>query len=91
MSGIPIAVTSALYATVLWSLTVGSTGVFDCQVDGKTLSFRYIEGKIIDRETASVWDITGQAIEGKQKGRRLSPIPHGDYFAFAWLAFKPEI
>ncbi|GAI93948.1 unnamed protein product, partial [marine sediment metagenome] len=33
---------------------------------------------------------TGQAIQGELKGKKLSPVAHGDYFAFAWLVFKPE-
>ncbi|MBI4469383.1 MAG: DUF3179 domain-containing protein [Acidobacteria bacterium] len=72
------------------SRQAGSTGVFDPRADGQTLSFRYEEGKIIDDQTGSVWDISGRAVEGKLRDRRLTPIPHGDYFAFAWLAFMPQ-
>jgi hypothetical protein len=32
----------------------------------------------------------GRAILGKLKGKQLSPVVHGDYFAFTWLVFKPE-
>lgn len=68
----------------------GSTGVFNPSVEDRGLTFRYADGKFIDRETESIWDITGLAVAGKLKGKRLLPIVHGDYFAFAWLAFKPE-
>ena len=34
--------------------------------------------------------ITGKAIEGKHKGTQLKRIPYGDYFAFAWLVFRPD-
>jgi len=44
----------------------------------------------VDDQTGSVWDITGQAIQGELKGKKLSPVAHGDYFAFAGLVFKPE-
>ncbi|MHC4624005.1 MAG: DUF3179 domain-containing (seleno)protein, partial [Planctomycetota bacterium] len=72
------------------SRQVGSTGVFDRNVDGQLLSFHYDEGKFHDDQTNSVWDITGRAVEGPLKGKQLSPIAHGDYFAFVWLVFKPE-
>ncbi|MHC4501415.1 MAG: DUF3179 domain-containing (seleno)protein, partial [Planctomycetota bacterium] len=72
------------------SREVGSTGVFRREVNGQVLSFRYRDGKFHDGETLSVWDVTGQAIEGPLKGNRLEPLTHGDYFAFAWLVFKPE-
>jgi hypothetical protein len=72
------------------SREVGSTGVFHREVDGQMLSFRYEDGKFYDDQTASIWNITGQAVQGPLKGKRLTPITHGDYFAFVWLVFKPE-
>jgi hypothetical protein len=68
----------------------GSTGVFSRSFNGKELTFVYKDGKIMDEQTNSVWDITGKAVSGKLKGSELKGIPHGDYFAFAWLSFKPE-
>jgi len=72
------------------SKEVGSTGVFDPVVNDKTLTFKYENNFFIDSETGSKWDITGNAIEGELKGTQLKRIKHGDYFAFAWLAFRPE-
>ncbi len=72
------------------SRNVGSTGVFDRRVDGQILSFRYSNGKFYDKQTASAWDITGQAVKGQLQGKKLKQVVHGDYFAFAWFAFKPE-
>jgi len=72
------------------SRKVGSTGVFDRRVDGRTLSFRYSDGRFYDKQTTSAWDITGQAVQGPLQGKKMTRIVHGDYFAFAWLAFKPE-
>ena len=72
------------------SKEVGSTGVFNPVVNGNTLTFKYEDGFFIDKETGTKWDITGNAIGGDLKGTQLERIKHGDYFAFAWLAFKPE-
>jgi len=72
------------------SKEVGSTGVFDPIVNGKTLTFKYEEGFFIDNETGTRWNITGKAVVGKLKGTQLKRIKYGDYFAFAWLAFRPE-
>ncbi|MHC4174015.1 MAG: DUF3179 domain-containing (seleno)protein [Planctomycetota bacterium] len=69
---------------------VGSTGVFDRRVDGQTLSFRHSDSTFYDEQTASLWDITGQAILGPLQGKKLTRVVHGDYFAFAWLVFIPE-
>jgi hypothetical protein len=72
------------------SRQVGSTGVFDRRMKGRTLIFGYKNGGLYDKQTNSVWDITGQAVKGPLKGQELKQIVHGDYFAFAWFAFKPE-
>lgn len=67
----------------------GSTGVFRREVGGQLLTFSRNYETFVDDQTGSVWDITGQAIQGELKGKKLSPVAHGDYFAFAWLVFKP--
>ena len=72
------------------SREVGSTGVFDPTLDGRRLEFRYENGEFIDIATSSRWNIVGQAISGKLRGRSLPRIPHGDYFAFAWIAYHPD-
>jgi len=69
----------------------GSTGVFDRRVDGRTLEFTYAgDGRFEDTNTGSVWTIAGRAIDGPLEGTQLDRISHGDYFAFAWFAFRPE-
>lgn len=72
------------------SRQAGSTGVFDPRVNGKKLEFQFVEGKFVDQQTQSVWTITGKSVEGPLKGKQLIPLVHGDYFAFAWFAFKPK-
>lgn len=72
------------------SKDVGSTGVFSPIVDNQNLTFTYKDGYFFDDKTNSAWDITGKCIAGKFNGKRLERIKHGDYFAFAWFAFRPE-
>ncbi len=72
------------------SKDVGATGVFLPEVDGKKLNFSFKQGVFVDNETNSKWNVFGQAIEGKLKGKQLKRIQHGDYFAFAWLTFRPR-
>ena len=83
--------TSALdKSRIAESRVVGSTGVFDPRIDGRMLHFSYEDGRFVDAETGSVWDVTGRALSGPMAGRQLRALPHGDYFSFAWFAFKPN-
>ena len=69
---------------------VGATGVFDPNLDGEKLRFR-VEGEhFVDRETGSVWNILGEAIDGPLAGKKLTPIVHANHFWFTWAAFKPD-
>lgn len=69
---------------------VGATGVFNPNLNGQKLTFIKEGGQIIDEETASTWNIVGQAIDGPLAGEALAPIVHGDHFWFSWAAFKPD-
>lgn len=78
-------------AEIAESKEVGSTGVFDRRVEGKTLTFSYVDdGRFRDEETGSTWTVTGEAVSGPLEGTQLERIQSGDYFAFAWLAFRPD-
>ena len=98
VAGRPLAVfhapgaVSALDASqIADSKEIGSTGVFDRRVDGQTLTFTYAgDGRFNDEQTGSVWTVTGRAVEGELRGTQLDRLNHGDYFAFAWFAFRPD-
>jgi hypothetical protein len=77
-------------AEIAQSREDGSTGVFHRKLAGQLLTFSKKGETFMDDQTSSIWDITGRAIQGELKGKKLSPVVHGDYFAFAWLVFKPE-
>jgi hypothetical protein len=72
------------------SKAAGSTGVFDPVLDGQRLEFRYDKGEFVDGATGSRWNVLGQATSGPLRGKSLKRIAHGDYFAFAWIAYKPQ-
>ncbi|MDT8392907.1 MAG: DUF3179 domain-containing protein [Bacteroidales bacterium] len=72
------------------SKQVGSVTVFSPLVEGELLHFEKRENGFRDMQTGSEWNIAGKCISGIHKGKSLTPIPHGNHFAFAWLAFHPE-
>ena len=72
------------------SKDVGSTGVFSRKLGSRYLNFKYENDKIFDLETLSEWNITGKCTAGKLEGKYLEKVPHGDYFSFAWFAFRPN-
>ena len=72
------------------SREVGSTGVFLRSLDGQSLTFRTAGEGFVDQETASRWNIFGQATSGPLAGRQLTPVVHANHFWFAWAAFRPD-
>lgn len=67
-----------------------ATGVFSRNVNGKTLNF-YADGDTIkDQETGTTWSILGQGTAGALAGPQLVPLVHGNFFWFAWAAFRPD-
>ena len=82
---------SALDAEIIRdSRRIPAAAAYSRQLGERTLSFELRDGRIVDRETGSEWDLFGIAIAGALKGRRLEPADSGVHFAFAWLAFRPE-
>lgn len=70
----------------------GSVQAFDSKVDGKQLAFRS-EGdqNMKDGETGSQWDrISGEAVSGPMKGKKLKPVTGTISFRKAWEAFYPD-
>ena len=72
------------------SRQVGSTGVFDPNLDGQKLTFRVESHRIVDDQTGSTWNILGKAIDGPLQGSTLEQVAHANHFWFAWSAFNPE-
>jgi len=83
---------SALDAsTIRQSKTVPAYTVFSTEIEAQTLHFYWQNNSIYDRETSSKWNVMGKAVDGKLKGKQLKPMKQGVHFAFAWLAFNPDV
>ena len=72
------------------SRDVGGTGVFVPLADGKRVTLKSMDGRFIDEETGSEWNVLGFAVAGPLEGKRLEPVVHGDHFWFSWAAFRPD-
>ena len=86
----PTALTTMDARSIADSRAVGSVGVFSTDLDGERLQFEFKNGKIRDKGTKSTWNFIGTAIDGPMKGKQLTSIEHGVYYAFAVLAFYPN-
>jgi len=63
---------------------------FSRRVDRRTLTFRFVKGKLIDRETGSTWSPTsGRALSGPEAGRILVRLPSVFPYWLAWRAAYP--
>lgn len=69
---------------------VGTAAAYDRRIDGHTLDFEFDGEALRDVQTGSSWDRSGRAVAGELEGNRLTLLPGGVHFAFAWLAFHPE-
>lgn len=83
-------VTALDQSEIAASRDVGSVGVFSADLEGERLRFEKRGERIVDSNTGSSWNVLGMAVDGPLRGQRLRPVPHGVYFAFAWLVFNPE-
>ena len=69
---------------------VGSAVAYSRLLDNQTFDFEFKDGKILDTQTGSEWNLFGLAIAGELKGKQLVPVVSINHFWFSWAAFKPE-
>jgi hypothetical protein len=67
---------------------------FERTVDGRTLEF-FIKPNsqplaIVDAETGSEWDFSGEAISGQMKGKHLTKVPVLNDYWFDWQTYHPR-
>ena len=94
-NGLPLVVwnlpgaTSAIDARVVYEgQDVGTTGVFSALIGDIALTFEAAEGGFRDRETGTLWSVTGKATAGTFEGTQLTPQEFLDTFWFAWSTFN---
>ena len=76
--------------TVAGGRDLGSANAFGRELEGQTLTFVFQNGRLVDKESGSEWNILGQAVSGKFKGKSLAPVIAINHFWFSWAAFRPE-
>ncbi|MDL1943593.1 DUF3179 domain-containing protein [Chloroflexi bacterium CFX2] len=69
---------------------VGSAVAYSRMLDNQILDFEFENGKILDIQTGSEWNILGVAIAGELTGKQLAPVVSINHFWFSWAAFKPQ-
>ncbi len=76
---------------VVFSLQEGPSGAaFIAMTDGRELSFEFREGEFRDRETGSIWSLSGLASTGPLTGKQLQPLPTRRTLWFALAAAFPD-
>lgn len=69
---------------------VGAAATYSRILENIELTFKFVDGKIIDEQTNSEWNIFGIAVDGELEGKKLTPVVSINHFWFSWAAFKPE-
>jgi hypothetical protein len=69
---------------------VGSAVAHSRSHENQELTFEFKDGKFLDAQTGSEWNVFGQAVTGKLKDKQLAPLISINHFWFSWAAFKPE-
>lgn len=64
--------------------------VFHASIDEAPLTFFLEDGELKDKETLSIWNSAGVAVEGPMEGRRLTQVPNSTEFWFAWALAHPN-
>ena len=68
-----------------------SGAAFLPEIDGRSLTFFFRDGAIMDEETGSSWNLAGEALEGELDGQRLEQLPARSSFWFSLVANNPGI
>ena len=76
---------------VVFEASSGTAAIHGRNVDGVEYQFVWREDKLFDLQTNSQWDlITGEAVAGPMKGKRLPGCRAINSLPHAWFAFHPE-
>lgn len=76
-------------SSIAESRAIPAAAAFYSESADRQLTFVHEHGQVLDKQTRSVWNAFGQAVDGELAGTELTQIDQGVHFAFAWLAFDP--
>ncbi|MFQ5902156.1 MAG: DUF3179 domain-containing protein [Candidatus Binatia bacterium] len=77
---------------VVFNRAQGPTGsAFSRRIEGRILTFVLRNNQIRDQQTGSQWDLSGRAVKGPLKGRKLEPLPTRRAFWFSLSLAMPDI
>ena len=69
---------------------IGTANAYSNELDGRSLTFVFENGRILDTETGSEWNSLGKAISGELAGSQLEELLSFNHFWFSWAVFMPE-
>jgi hypothetical protein len=69
---------------------IGSTAVYDPNLNDQKLTFKIESENIVDEQTGSIWNRFREAATGELEGDRLAAVVHANQKWFAWSAFFPD-
>ncbi|MEM7119507.1 MAG: DUF3179 domain-containing protein, partial [Chloroflexota bacterium] len=79
-------------AVVVFSHERGPTGAaYLAEVNGRLLTFTFVDDHYQDAETSSQWNLSGRATAGELAGTQLEPLPVRSSLWFALIAAFPDL
>jgi hypothetical protein len=78
-------------AAVVDPEALGSWAIFARQAQGRILTLEMVDGRLVDSDTATVWDpVTGMGLEGELRGESLPLLPGFTVFPDDFGSFWPD-
>ena len=74
----------------VWDPALETVRVFLRNTGDRTLTFAWADGKLVDSDTHTEWNSSGEGFEGYNAGTRLRQVIAIDCMWFAWAAFYPQ-
>lgn len=74
----------------VWDPALDAVRIFMRNTGDRTLNFSLANGRLIDSDTRTEWNNSGEGTQGFHAGTRLRQIIAIDCMWFAWAAFYPQ-
>ena len=74
----------------VWDPALDAVHIFMRNTGDRTLNFSWTDGHLVDSDTHSEWNSSGEGAQGFHAGTRLRQIIAIDCMWFAWAAFYPQ-